>query len=112
MKSPRRASLDEIRGLYAKQMACASNSIDPRLERIFELVPREAFVPPGPWRVMIGDNYIDTPSDDPLYLYQNVLIALDPNKRVNNTPEQIIEAWPQLTRGDIRAALKFAAEAV
>jgi len=29
-----------------------------------------------------------------------------------DTPEQIIEAWPQLTRDDIRAALKFAAEAV
>jgi uncharacterized protein (DUF433 family) len=29
-----------------------------------------------------------------------------------DTPEQVIEAWPQLTRDDIRAALKFAAEAV
>jgi uncharacterized protein (DUF433 family) len=29
-----------------------------------------------------------------------------------DTPEQIIEAWPQLTRDDIKAALKFAAEAV
>ena len=29
-----------------------------------------------------------------------------------DTPEQIIDAWPQLTREDIRAALKFAAEAV
>jgi protein-L-isoaspartate(D-aspartate) O-methyltransferase len=93
MKSPRRASLDEIRGFYAKQMACASNSIDPRLERIFELVPREAFVPPGPWRVMIGDNYVDTPSDDPLYLYQNVLIALDPNKRVNNGEPLLHARW-------------------
>jgi uncharacterized protein (DUF433 family) len=29
-----------------------------------------------------------------------------------DTPEQIIQAWPQLTRDDIKAALKFAAEAV
>lgn len=29
-----------------------------------------------------------------------------------DTPEQIIEAWPELTRDDIKAALKFAAEAV
>ncbi len=27
-------------------------------------------------------------------------------------PEQIIDAWPQLTGDDIKAALKFAAEAV
>jgi uncharacterized protein (DUF433 family) len=29
-----------------------------------------------------------------------------------DTPEQIIAAWPQLTGDDIKAALKFAAEAV
>ncbi len=27
-----------------------------------------------------------------------------------DTPRQIIDAWPQLTADDIRAALKFAAE--
>jgi uncharacterized protein (DUF433 family) len=30
----------------------------------------------------------------------------------DDTPEQIIEAWPQLRPNDIKAALKFAAEAV
>lgn len=29
-----------------------------------------------------------------------------------DTPEQIIDAWPQLNGDDVRAALKFAAEAV
>ena len=29
-----------------------------------------------------------------------------------DTPERIIAAWPQLTAEDIKAALKFAAEAV
>jgi uncharacterized protein (DUF433 family) len=29
-----------------------------------------------------------------------------------DTPEQIVEAYPQLTPDDIKAALKFAAEAV
>lgn len=29
-----------------------------------------------------------------------------------DTPEQIVEAYPQLTADDIKAALKFAAEAV
>ncbi len=29
-----------------------------------------------------------------------------------DTPQQIIDDWPQLTGDDIRAALKFAAEAV
>ncbi len=29
-----------------------------------------------------------------------------------DTPERILDAWPQLTGEDIKAALKFAAEAV
>jgi uncharacterized protein (DUF433 family) len=29
-----------------------------------------------------------------------------------DTPEQIIDAWPQLSGDDIKAALKFAVEAV
>jgi uncharacterized protein (DUF433 family) len=29
-----------------------------------------------------------------------------------NTPERIVESWPQLTPEDVKAALKFAAEAV
>ena len=29
-----------------------------------------------------------------------------------DTSEQILEAWPQLTSEDVKAALKFAAEAV
>uniref|UniRef100_UPI001C081AA5 hypothetical protein n=1 Tax=Acinetobacter baumannii TaxID=470 RepID=UPI001C081AA5 len=65
-----RASLDEIRKFHASLMTAASHSADPRLERIFELVPREAFVPPGPWQVMVGNRYVETPSADPAYLYQ------------------------------------------
>jgi uncharacterized protein (DUF433 family) len=29
-----------------------------------------------------------------------------------DTPQEVIEAWPQLSGDDVRAALKFAAEAV
>jgi hypothetical protein len=48
MTNTTRASLDEVRSFHAKMMAAASNSIDERLERIFELVPRAAFLGPGP----------------------------------------------------------------
>lgn len=80
-----RASLDEIRGFFAKLMASTSGSTDPRYERIFELVPREAFVQPGPWKIMGAENkYVETPSADPVYLYQNVCVALDAAKGINN----------------------------
>jgi protein-L-isoaspartate(D-aspartate) O-methyltransferase len=88
-----RASLDEVRGFYAKLMAGASRSRDPRLERIFELVPREAFLPPGPWKIMVGESYIETPSADPIYLYQNTLVGLDADRRINNGEPFLHAAW-------------------
>jgi protein-L-isoaspartate(D-aspartate) O-methyltransferase len=79
-----RASLDEIRSFYARLMTANAKHHDPRLERIFELVPRELFMPPGPWQVMVNGRYLETPSADPVYLYANSLVALDAEKGINN----------------------------
>jgi len=87
------ARLDEIRGFFAKQMASASGSLDPRLERMFELVPREAFLPRGPWKIKVAESYIDTPSADPVYVYQNVLVALDAGKGINNGEPMLHARW-------------------
>lgn len=93
MSASRRASLGEVRKFYAELMAAASRSADPRLERIFELVPREAFLPPGPWQIMINHRYLQTPSADPIYLYQNSLVALDAAKGINNGEPFLHAAW-------------------
>jgi protein-L-isoaspartate(D-aspartate) O-methyltransferase len=93
MSASRRASLGEVRKFYAEQMAAASRSDDPRLERIFELVPREAFLPPGPWQIMVNHHYLQTPSADPVYLYQNALVALDAAKGINNGEPFLHAAW-------------------
>jgi protein-L-isoaspartate(D-aspartate) O-methyltransferase len=80
----RSASLGEIRRFHARAMAVASRSSDARLERVFELVPREAFLPPGPWQIKVDRQYVETPSADPVYIYQNNLVALDAEKGINN----------------------------
>ena len=80
----RRAGIEEIRGFYARVMAAASKWSDPRLERAFEAIPREAFCPPGPWRLIVNGRPIETPSADPTYLYQDLLVALDAAKGINN----------------------------
>ncbi len=77
------ADLEELREFYARLMAAASRSADPRYERIFGLVPREAFLPPGPWTIM-AERPVETRSADPAFLYQNVLVAIDRGKGVNN----------------------------
>lgn len=85
--------LTEARALYARMMAAASRSSDPRLERIFELVPREAFLPPGPWHLLVGQRYVETPSADPAHLYQNTLVALDAARGINNGEPFLHAAW-------------------
>lgn len=84
---------EELRGFYARLMAAASKSSDPRVERIFELVPREAFLPPPPWKVMVGERYFETPSANPAYVYQNNLIALDAERGINNGEPFLHAAW-------------------
>jgi protein-L-isoaspartate(D-aspartate) O-methyltransferase len=86
-------SLQQARQFYARQMVAASKSDDPRLERAFELVPREAFLPPGPWRIKVGPRYIQTPSADPVFLYQNSLVAIDVPRDINNGEPFLHAAW-------------------
>jgi protein-L-isoaspartate(D-aspartate) O-methyltransferase len=57
---------------------------DQRLAAAFAATPRERFVGPGPWKVFTALGYIETPSDDPAFLYQDVVIALAPERRINN----------------------------
>ncbi len=88
-----RDRLDQHRTLYAQMMAAASGSPDPRIARVFELVPREAFMPPGPWHLMVNGRFVQTPSDDPALLYQNVLVALDRARGINNGEPALHAAW-------------------
>ena len=86
------ASLEDVRALYA-QLATASAreagrginaAFLERLEQAFEGVPREAFCGEGPWTIPTVAGRVVTPSADPVYLYQNVLVALDLDKGINN----------------------------
>jgi protein-L-isoaspartate(D-aspartate) O-methyltransferase len=95
------ARLDGVRSFFARMMAAASGSADPRLERVFELVRREAFLGPGPWHILgsgpwlinVRQSYVETPDADPVYLYQNVLVALDIAKRINNGEPFLHAHW-------------------
>ena len=57
---------------------------DSRLAAAFAATPRERFVGPGPWRVFTSAGYITTPSDDPAFLYQDIVIALMEAGQINN----------------------------
>ena len=57
---------------------------DPRIEAAFAAVPREDFAGPPPWRIGSGGIFGQTTADDPARLYDDVLIAIDARRGINN----------------------------
>lgn len=92
MSNPR-ATLQRARRDFARAMLKESGSRDPRIERAFEFVPREAFLPPGPWLLSTGAGYVETPDADPVHLYQNKLVALKADKHINTGEPALHAAW-------------------
>jgi protein-L-isoaspartate(D-aspartate) O-methyltransferase len=79
------AELRIIRGAYAKHVLAAAGVSDARIEAAFADVPREAFLGKGPWQVLRWlDRYMTTPDDDPLYLYVDEVVAILPERLINN----------------------------
>lgn len=82
-----------LRAFFARFVAERGGARDPRIEQAFAAVPREPFAGPGPWSVLVlgpwsprpagQASYIQTPDDDPAFLYQDTLVALDPARGIN-----------------------------
>lgn len=85
--------LADVRRFYARMMAANAGPADPRLEDVFAAVPREAFLGPGPWSVVAGNGKVETPSADPVHVYQNVLVSLDADKGINNGEPFLHAMW-------------------
>ena len=80
------ASLEETRRRYAEDLrGLAQVSYEP-VVTAFARVPRERFVGPGPWQVIPERTFTqsETPDSDPAHLYENVLVVIDPVRRLNN----------------------------
>jgi len=79
--------LAAFRRVYAEMVCAAAGSKNPRLLQAFATVPRELYLGPGPWKFLASPmtrDYMETPSDDPVYLYEDRLFAIDPERRLNN----------------------------
>ena len=73
----------ERRQAFAAEVARSAGVRDPRIEAAFAAVPREVFAGSPPWR--IGSGLFGLAStDDPVRLYEDVLIAIDVERGVNN----------------------------
>lgn len=75
---------EKYRSFYAKLICTAAELDDPRIEEAFGRVAREPFAGPGPWWLNLGAHpYVQTSDDDPAFLYQNLLVALDRRRGIN-----------------------------
>ncbi|MBE7248138.1 MAG: methyltransferase [Actinomycetospora chiangmaiensis] len=79
----------KLRRFYAELV---TGRAAPEITAAFAAIPREPFAGPGPWSIPCativrsreqGPHYVRTPDADPAFLYQDVLIALDPERGVN-----------------------------
>jgi protein-L-isoaspartate(D-aspartate) O-methyltransferase len=78
------ARSETFRAFFAKLLCTAARLDDPSIEEAFRTVQREPFAGPGPWWMSRGAHpYVQTPDDDPAFLYQDLLIALDRERGIN-----------------------------
>ncbi|SFV11350.1 protein-L-isoaspartate(D-aspartate) O-methyltransferase [Methylobacterium sp. 174MFSha1.1] len=85
----RDARIALARHIYARHIAHAAApdeaGLRSALEAALETIPRERFLPPGPWQLArLSGGYVPTPDDDPVYLYQDVPVAIRPDRHLNN----------------------------
>ena len=76
--------LAKRRRAYAAEIARRAGVTDPRIEAAFAAVAREDFAGRPPWRIGSGGFFGLASSDDPARLYEDVLVAIDAERGINN----------------------------
>jgi protein-L-isoaspartate(D-aspartate) O-methyltransferase len=100
-----------LRAFFASYVAARGGARNPRIERAFAAVPREPFVGPGPWSINLpGIGYLRTPDDDPAFIYQDTLIALDAARGINIGQPSAHAGWlDALELGEGKSVLQVGA---
>jgi protein-L-isoaspartate(D-aspartate) O-methyltransferase len=78
------AELAVVRRAFARQIMAIGNVQDERVERAFATVRREDFLGAEPWQIVLWKQKLTLPRNDPVSIYQDVVIALAPERGVNN----------------------------
>jgi len=72
-----------LRKAYAARIARLAGVSDPRIEAAYAAVPREDYAGPPPWHVS-GGGFGAARENDVAALYDDVLIAIDARRGINN----------------------------
>lgn len=90
--------LDDVRQAYAEEVRAVAH-LGPEADALIEAfarVPREAFLGAGPWQIVTPAErspYRTTRDADPRHLYHDVLVAIDPARRLNNGQPSALARW-------------------
>jgi protein-L-isoaspartate(D-aspartate) O-methyltransferase len=81
--------MQAMRQTYAEEQRAVSDLRSETLVKAFATVSREHFLGPGPWQIVAPvqpgrPTYRTTEDADPRHLYHNVLVAIDPDRQLNN----------------------------
>ena len=85
----------DARHFLAEEIRVCANVRDARLIDALRTVPRERFLPAGPWliRGMYDAGPRQTDDDDPRHVYHDVAIAIDPARTLYNGQPSLIAKW-------------------
>src|SRR4051812_25902820 len=88
---PDEIASDRQRRRYADKVTAAAGTNNPRIREAFATIPRERFLPPPPWTIISRGNVRGT--SRVADLYDDVLVALDPEQGINNGEPALHAAW-------------------
>ena len=87
-------SLDQRRRFFAEEIQAVCNLRTAGLVEALATVPREAFLPPGPWTIRAEGDYGEpprqTPDADPRHVYHNISVAIDPARMLFNGAPSVV----------------------
>jgi protein-L-isoaspartate(D-aspartate) O-methyltransferase len=96
---------EEARAWFAEEIRVVAGLESQALVAAYGRVPREVFLGPGPWQILPpGDpdaSYRTTADADPKHLYHDVMVAIDPARKLNNGHPSSLARW--IAAADVRA---------
>ncbi len=99
MGSANDLSLDARRRFFAEEIEAVARLRSPALVDALAHVPREQFLPEGPWTTLAdmdmsgSARHVVTPDADPKRVYHNIGIAIDPARQLFNGQPATLATW-------------------
>ena len=92
--SAARVDLAAYRRFFAEEIQTAANIRSAAVVEALAAVPRERFLPPGPWTIRseadFGGGPRQTPDADPRHVYHNIAVAIDAARMLFNGAPSVV----------------------